>query len=106
MILQSCQATQLSGEQGVTKWYIKDNKDNVLWELPKHLNEHEVMDIIQFGREFEKKGYEQGKSEVADFWKKRNEAETLNYKAIIRNLEQENLRLATIIEDSDIFKED
>ena len=103
MVLQDCYVTQITGDSK-SNWLIKNSKDEVLYELPAELSEQEVMAAVHFARHFELKAFVEGKEQLTKFYQVKMENEKLDYETIIENLKQENIRLAEIISNSEIFK--
>ena len=106
MVLRNCQATQLSDSDGKSKWVVKTPEGEEVCELPSHWNEKDVMAAIHFARDFEGRAYADGRAITLQYMETKIKGMELNYNSIIAGLKEENTRLASVIENRDIFKEE
>jgi len=98
--LQSCHATQLTSDGEISKWVVRNEQTEDLYELPKHWSEKDVMEAIKFARKFELIAFNAG----IDFMKEKKNKEIENIKTssenIIEFLKSENIRLSMILEQA------
>ncbi len=97
--LQDCHATQISGNDGDSKWAIKNTNGDTLYELPSEWNEKQVMEAIHFARKFELIAFNAG----INFMKEKKNEEIINIRKGFEGFKQlmmdENLRLAFMLEE-------
>lgn len=88
--LSTASITKITGEASESEWIVYSNTKEELWQLPKHLTEQEVMNILHFARKYETEAFNNG----IEFTKK--SAQPTQIKAqnnVILQLQAENKNL-------------
>ena len=96
--LQSCHATQLSSDDGISSWIVKDSENNPIYELPLHWTEKDVMAAIHFARHFEMIAYNKGIESISKYEKNKMTTMKTTYDGMIGFLKEENMKLSNMIE--------